>query len=79
MCLEYYWWKDNDSAKDDKFETLLCGDGLGICHKWDFQKDWHICQYKEGSREPPGCPDHKDQIIKNFKEAMDKQFEEIEK
>jgi hypothetical protein len=76
MCLEYYWWKDNDNQhKDDKWETLLCGDGLGICHMWNFAKDWHTCQYKEGSLEPMGCPLHREEIIKKFREDMDKQFE----
>ena len=76
MCLEYYWWRDADSTKDDKQETLLCGDGLGICHMWNFFRDpvkgdWHTCQYKEGSLEPMGCPLHKDEIIKTFREKMD--------
>lgn len=57
MCLEYYWWKDNDTVKDkdDKVETLLCGDGLGICHMWNFKEGWHTCQFKQGSLEPTGC------------------------
>ena len=76
MCLEYYWWRDVDPKdKDSKWETLLCGDGLGICHMWNFQRDWHTCQYKEGSLEPVGCLIHRDDIIKNFKDQVEKQYE----
>ena len=71
MCLEYYWWKDNDQAKDDKFETLLCGDGLGICHMWNFKEGWHTCQYKQGSLEPMGCHLHRDEIVDNFRKQID--------
>jgi WD40 repeat protein len=45
LCLEYYRWPENNN--DQKLETLLVGDDLGICHMYTFiQKDWHICQYK---------------------------------
>ena len=77
-CLEYFKWPES-SNKNDKYETLLCGDGLGICHLWDFEKDWHICQYKEGSLEPMGCSLHKEQIIETFKSNVEAQYDEIEK
>ena len=42
LCLEYYRWPDNNN--DQKLETLLVGDDLGICHMYTFvSKDWHIC------------------------------------
>ena len=53
MCLEYYLWEEKT---DGKYETLLCGDGLGVCHMWNFEDaDWHYYQYKAGSHEKPGC------------------------
>lgn len=71
MCLEYYKWPDENT--DKKYETLLCGDGLGICHMWNMlSADWHYCQYKEGSLEPPGCLLHKDAIIADFKEEVNR-------
>jgi hypothetical protein len=43
---------DNDDKKDDKtqgkqkLETLLVGDDLGMCVKYDFtETDWHYCFY----------------------------------
>ena len=57
-CLEYHKWPKTGN-KDDKYETLLMGDGLGIGHMWNFKEEWHICQYKEGSFEPTGCQIHK--------------------
>ena len=81
MCLEYYWWRENnnDNSKDDKWETLLCGDSLGICHKWDFGENWHYYQYKAGSIEPMGNLAIKEEIEKKFLEDIDKQFEQNEK
>jgi len=41
LCMEYYKWPKNN---DGKFETLLVGDDLGICNKYDFTSaEWHIC------------------------------------
>lgn len=81
MCLEYYWWKNNDQTKDkdNKFETLLCGDGLGIGHMWTLSEGWHTCQYKKDSSEPPGCSEHRKVIEEKFKKQIEDQFEEIEK
>jgi len=40
-------WPKN---KENKRETLLLGDDLGICHMYNFTKDdWHYCEYKLGS------------------------------
>ena len=71
MCLDYYKW--GDDSNDGKYETLLCGDGLGICHMWNFSTpEWHYCQYKEGSVEKNGCPIHKQEIINTFNDKLDK-------
>jgi len=41
LCMEYYRWPKNN---DGKFETLLVGDDLGICHMYNFTTpDWHSC------------------------------------
>jgi hypothetical protein len=53
LCMEYYKWPKNN---DGKFETLLVGDDLGICNKYDFtSNEWHICQYKIGCSDPNMC------------------------
>lgn len=42
-------WPKN---KENKLETLLLGDDLGICHMYNFTKlDWHYCEYKLGSKD----------------------------
>jgi len=54
LCMEYYAWPPKNS--EGKLETLLVGDDLGICHKYDFTKtDWHWCQYKLGSQNANNC------------------------
>ena len=54
--MDYYKWPKNN---DGKFETLLIGDDLGICTKYDFtDQNWHICQYKLGSQDPNMCHAH---------------------
>jgi hypothetical protein len=55
--MEYYQWPDN------KLETLLVGDDLGICHMYNFiPNDWHYCEYKKGSKDKNLC--HKKEIKK---------------
>ncbi len=49
LCIEYYMWPKN---KENKLETLLLGDDLGICHMYNFTRfDWHYCEYKLGSKD----------------------------
>jgi hypothetical protein len=49
LCLEYYPWPKN---KDNKLESLLVGDDLGICHLYNFtQTDWHYCEFKLGTKQ----------------------------
>jgi WD40 repeat protein len=62
LCMEYYPWRKNN---DGKYETLLVGDDLGICHMWNFtQADWHTCQYKMGTKDANHC--HKAKILDAF-------------
>ena len=42
LCMEYYRWPSHN-IKDGKLETLLVGDDLGICHKYDFKANFHTC------------------------------------
>lgn len=50
LCLEYYRWPQstdtNKNAQQDKSETLLVGDDLGIIHMYNFKKVWHHCEFK---------------------------------
>lgn len=50
LCLEYYRWpqtsETNKNAQQDKKETILVGDDLGIIHMYNFEKEWHHCQFK---------------------------------
>lgn len=49
LCLEYYRWPKNNN--EDRLETLLVGDDLGIIHMYNFTSlDWHFCEYKQGSK-----------------------------
>ena len=58
LCIEYYRWPKNN---EDKLETLLVGDDLGICHMYNITKvDWHYCEYKRGSKDKNKC--HKTEI-----------------
>jgi WD40 repeat protein len=73
LCLEYYRWGSKNN--DGKVETLLVGDDLGICHMWNFtQADWHSCQYKIGSK-VPALDCHKKDIMRNFDNEVEKEFE----
>lgn len=70
LCMEYYAW---DKNSEGKLETLLVGDDLGICHKYDFTKvDWHWCQYKLGSQNANQC--HKTYIEEEFEQAVEAEF-----
>ena len=50
LCMEYYRWPQNSETNkntpQEKYETLLVGDDLGIIHKYDFDKFWHHCEFK---------------------------------
>jgi hypothetical protein len=43
LCMEYYSWNEKN---EEKQETLLIGDDLGICHMYNFEKNWHSCEFK---------------------------------
>lgn len=44
LCMEYYKWPDNN---EKKYETLLVGLDLGICHMYNFKSDnWHSCVFR---------------------------------
>jgi len=34
LCMDYYKWPVN--SNEDRIETLLIGDELGICHMYNF-------------------------------------------
>jgi WD40 repeat protein len=71
LCMEYYRWPKNN---EQKFETLLVGDDLGICNMYTFtSQNWHICQYKLGSRDPNRC--HAKEIEEDFTDKVSKEFE----
>lgn len=72
LCMEYYAW-DAKKSEGGKLETLLVGDDLGICHKYDFTKtDWHWCQYKLGSQDPNLC--HMKEVTDEFDLAVENEF-----
>ena len=49
MNIRYYMWPKN---KENKLETLLVGDDLGICHMYNFTSlEWHYCEFKRGSKD----------------------------
>ena len=71
LCMEYYAWPPKNN--EGKLETLLVGDDLGVCHKYDFTKqDWHWCQYKLGSQDPNLC--HMKEVIDEFEQAVETEF-----
>ena len=73
LCIEYYRWPKNN---EEKLETLLVGDDLGICHMYNITSpDWHYCEYKRGSKDQNPC--HKEDIQAKFKVTVEKEFEEI--
>jgi WD40 repeat protein len=55
-------------------ETLVVGDDLGICNMYDFEPEWHSCEWKMHDKDHYCC--HKDEIIKRF---IPKDEEEKEK
>jgi len=74
LCMEYYRWPKN---KDGKFETLLVGDDLGICHSYNFtSNEWHMCEYKIGSSDPNMC--HAHEIEHDYKNKVEAIFNENE-
>ena len=67
LCLEYYPWPKN---KDGRYETLLVGDDLGICHLYNFTEfEWHYCEYKYGSKNCNEC--HLKQIKENYEKQLE--------
>ena len=70
--MEYYSW--NKKEVENRLETLLVGDDLGICHMYTFQKeDWHSCEYKQGTAHPMIC--HKKEIEQNYEDQINAEFE----
>ena len=70
LCLEYYPWPKN---KDGRYETLLVGDDLGICHLYNFtEPDWHYCEYKYGSKNCNEC--HAKLIKENYEKKLEDQM-----
>lgn len=66
LCIEYYRWPKNN---EDKLETLLIGDDLGICHMYNIsQTNWHYCEYKRGSKDKNKC--HKAEIKADFEKKI---------
>ena len=81
FCLEYYQWPKNG---DNKLESLLVGDDLGIIHLYNFVKDkeeeregWHWCEYKVGSSNPNEC--HRKQIEADYRKKVEKKLEDDKK
>lgn len=75
LCLEYHQYKKDSS---DKLETLLVGDDLGICHKYDIiEENWHTCEYKQGSSDPNKC--HAKDIIQEYEKNIEDAFKKKEK
>lgn len=74
LCLEYYRWpKENDN----RLETLLVGDDLGICHMYNFTSlDWHYCQYKLGSKDHMNC--HKPAIEKEYDNSIQYIYDQMQ-
>ena len=71
LCMEYYRWPKNN---EQKYETLLVGDDLGICNMYTFTDlNWHICQYKLGSKDPNMC--HAKDIEEEFTKEVSNQFQ----
>jgi hypothetical protein len=72
LCLEYYQWPKN---KENKIETLLVGDDLGICHMYNITStEWHYCEYKLGSKDPNKC--HQHEIVEKFNKKIEKTYDE---
>lgn len=69
LCMDYYKWPVN--SNEDRIETLLIGDELGICHMYNFtQNDWHICEYRLGTKSGPNkCCE--EEIKKAFEEKFE--------
>jgi len=74
LCMEYYKWQQ---VNDGKYETLLVGDDLGICHMYNFTStDWHMCEYKIGSQDNLTCC--MDEIIKDYEDRVAAEFTQNE-
>ena len=70
LCLEYYAWPKN---KEGRYETLLVGDDLGICHLYNFtEPEWHYCEYKYGSKNCNEC--HLKLIKENYEKKLEDQM-----
>lgn len=77
LCLDYHYYNNKASNIDGKFETLLMGDDLGICHKYDITlEDWHTCEYKVGTNDPMVC--HFKKIDDDYKKEIKDEFEKQE-
>jgi len=70
LCVEYYPWPKN---KEGRYETLLVGDDLGICHLYNFtEPEWHYCEYKYGSKNCNEC--HLKLIKENYEKKLEDQM-----
>lgn len=70
LCVEYYPWPKN---KEGRYETLLVGDDLGICHLYNFtEPEWHYCEYKYGSKNCNEC--HVKLIKENYEKKLEDQM-----
>lgn len=68
---------NQSSSIDGKFETLLMGDDLGICHKYDFtEENWHTCEFKKGTSDPNPC--HEKEIEEEYLKKIDEEFKKQE-
>jgi len=76
LCMEYYRWPSHN-IKDGKLETLLVGDDLGICHMYNFKKDFHTCTSRLADvilkRDTMQC--HFKEIHGEFETAINQEWE----
>jgi len=73
LCVEYYPWPKN---KEGRYETLLVGDDLGICHLYNFtEPEWHYCEYKYGSKNCNEC--HLKLIKENYEKKLEDQMKPV--
>lgn len=78
LCLEYYNWRESNQKTDDKYETLLVGDDLGIIKMYTITSaSWHMCQYKLGSH-VGNMTCHEAQIKEKYKLKVNTQFADNE-
>jgi WD40 repeat protein len=57
-------WMDYFLKPKQGLETLVVGDDLGIWNMYDFEPDWHSCEWKMHDKNTVWC--HKDEILKRF-------------